>query len=79
MFKIITDSTADLPREYLKEHQIGCMNLSYILDGKIYGHGEELPVGEFYARMRSGKMPTTSQVNLEEAKAVFEETVKENP
>ena len=33
MFKIVTDSTADLPVEYLKEHDLGCMNLSYIMDG----------------------------------------------
>ena len=32
MFKIVTDSTADLPVEYLKEHDLGCMNLSYIMD-----------------------------------------------
>ena len=24
MFKIVTDSTADLPVEYLKEHDLGC-------------------------------------------------------
>ena len=34
MFKIVTDSTADLPVEYLKEHDLGCMNLSYIMDDK---------------------------------------------
>ena len=28
MFKIVTDSTADLPVEYLKEHDLGCMNLA---------------------------------------------------
>lgn len=27
MFKIVTDSTADLPAEYLKEHDLGCINL----------------------------------------------------
>ncbi len=39
MFKIVTDSTADLPVEYLKEHDLGCMNLSYIMDGVTYGQG----------------------------------------
>ena len=43
MFKIVTDSTADLPVEYLKEHDLGCMNLSYIMDGVTYGQGQELP------------------------------------
>lgn len=76
MFKIITDSTADLPKSYMEEHGIGCMNLSYIVDGEVYGHGKELDWKEFYAMMREGKMPTTSQVNPDEAKAHFEEAIK---
>lgn len=76
MFRIITDSTADLPEEYLKENEIGCMNLSYIVDGKAFGQTEELPWKEFYAKMREGLMPTTSQVNPDEAKAYLEEVIK---
>ena len=33
MFKITTDSTADLPVEYLEKHNVGCMPISYIMDG----------------------------------------------
>lgn len=76
MFKIITNSTSDLPQEYLQEHDLGCINLSYIVDGVVYGHGKELPCKEFYDLMRSGKMPTTSQVNPEEAKVYLEECCK---
>lgn len=76
MFKIITDSTADLPEEYIKEHDLGCMNLSYILDGVTYGHGKELDWKEFYQMMREGKMPTTSQINPEEAKAYLEKVIQ---
>ena len=43
MFKIVTDSTADLPVEYLKEHDLGCMNLSYIMDGVTYGQDRNFP------------------------------------
>ena len=75
-FKIVTDSTADLPVEYLEKHQIGCINLSYIIDDVIYGQGEELDIRDFYKAMREGKMPTTSQVNPEEAKAKFQEYYK---
>ncbi len=78
MFKIITDSTADLPAEYLKEHDIDCMNLSYIMDDVIYGHGQEMPHEEFYNAMRGGKMPTTSQVNPEEAKELLEKCVEQH-
>lgn len=76
MFKIFTDSTADLPMEYLSEHDIGCMNLCYIVDGETYGRGKELPCKEFYDLMRQGNMPTTSQVNPEEARELLEEAVK---
>ncbi len=78
MFKIITDSTADLPITYLEENEIGCLHLSYILDGETYGQGKELDYKEFYAMMRDGKMPTTSQVNPEQAKTYFEEIIKEH-
>ena len=73
MFKIITDSTADLPAEYLKAHDLGCLPISYILDGVTYGGERELDWKEFYKMMREeGKMPTTSQINPAEAKAYFE-------
>ena len=48
------------------------------MDDVTYGQGQELPEKEFYALMRQGKMPTTSQVNPEEAKAHFTEYLKEN-
>lgn len=76
MFKIITDSTTDLPKEFFLEHNVGCMNLSYIVDGITYGQDKELDWKEFYALMRSGKMPTTSQVNPEEAKEAFEKYIE---
>lgn len=77
MFKITTDSTADLPVEYLKEHNVGCMPISYIVDGVTYGRDRELDWKEFYSLMRNdGKMPTTSQINPAEAKEYFEEFIK---
>ena len=77
MFKITTDSTADLPVSYLKENNVGCMPISYILDGVTYGGDKELDWKEFYAMMREqGKMPTKSQINPAEAKEYFEEYIK---
>ena len=77
MFKITTDSTADLSVDYLKEHNVGCMPISYIVDGVTYGRDRELDWKEFYSMMRNeGKMPTTSQINPAEAKEYFEEFIK---
>ncbi len=78
MFKLVTDSTADLPQEYLREHDIECINLKYIVDDVVYGQGQEMPWQEFYAYMRGGKMPTTSQVNPDEAKTCFEKILEQN-
>lgn len=75
-FMITTDNMADLPDEYLKENNLKIMSLSYMLEGETYSEDHPLPVKEFYAKMRGGAMPTTSQVNPDEAKKVFEELLK---
>ncbi|MCM1057783.1 MAG: DegV family protein [Firmicutes bacterium] len=79
MFKLVTDNVADLPLDYLREHDVDFMALRYILDGEEYGKEKELDYKDFYGMMRNGKMPTTSQVNPDEAKVFFEECIKENP
>ncbi len=77
MFKITTDSTTDLPLEYLNDHNIGCMTVPYIIDDVIYGKDNQLDWKEFYRLMREEeKMPTTSQVNPADAKEYFEEFIK---
>lgn len=62
---------ADLPYSYYKEHQVEYMYLTYQLDGITYNKENELDFKAFYSRMRAGSMPTTSQVNSEEAKDVL--------
>lgn len=79
-FKIVTDSTADLPQEYLEKYNIGCLNLCYTINGETYSGstGRELDWKEFYSMMREGNMPSTSQVNPEEAKEFFIQCLEEN-
>ncbi len=76
-FLIVTDSTADFPEEYLKEHGIECLNLCYMIGGETYGGdtGKYLDNITFYEMMRNGDIPTTSQLNPEEAKNHFEEYI----
>lgn len=76
-YKITTDNTADLPYSYYGEHDIEYMYLTYQLEGKTYGKGQELDFKEFYEKMRNGSMPTTSQVNSEEAKEVLRPFLEE--
>lgn len=78
-FKIIVNTTSDLPMSFIKENNLGLMHLECIMDDKTYGkdNAEELDLKDFYQWMREGKMPTTSQVNPEQAKEVLEETIGE--
>ena len=76
-FIITADSTVDLPKEYLAEKNIPIMALTYILDGVTYEDGNGLTGEEFYNKIREGAMPTTSQVNPEQARAALEPFVKE--
>ncbi len=67
----MTDTTADLPESYIRDHGLSILSLNYILDGQTYDREHPLDVKEFYARMRSGSMPTTSQVNPEQARSTM--------
>lgn len=78
-FKIIVNTTADLPMDYIQENQLGLVYFNYIMDEISYGRDKELDWKEFYRLMREdGKMPTTSQVNPEEYKEYFKEFLKES-
>ncbi len=70
-FVITTDNMADLPEAYYGEHQIPYMYLPYTMDGATYRKENELKSSDFYNRMRNGSMPTTSQVNSEDAKELW--------
>ncbi len=71
-YLITTDNMGDLPDEYIAEHRIPTMSLTYLLDGQTYNAENSLPYQEFYKKMREGCMPTTSQVNPAEAKEYLE-------
>ena len=76
-YVIMTDTTADLPESYIQEHQLAILSLNYTIEGKTYDRENPLDVGEFYAKMREGSMPTTSQVNPEQAKEAFTACLKQ--
>lgn len=74
---ISTDSTADLPADYLKEHNISVHPLYYNIEGQVYGGDNDLTPSEFYAKMRSGIMPTTMATNPEHVRNLFLKQVEE--
>lgn len=77
-FKLVTDTSADLPRNYLEQNDIAVMSLAYIIDGNTYGWDNPMDEHEFYEKMRKGSMPTTSQVNVGDAMELFERLIEEN-
>jgi len=74
-YAIVTDNNADLPLSYYEKHDIEVIYLSYIIDGETYTKEKQLPTEDFYARMRKGSMPTTSQANPEQAREVFQKVL----
>ena len=73
----VTDSTTDLPKSYYEEKGVPVISLSYILDGVTYEDMNGLSGREFFDKIRAGSMPTTSQINPEQAREKLEPIVKE--
>ncbi len=76
-FVIATDSTTDLPKEYYVKNEIPVIALSYLMDGVTYEDGAGLSDKEFFDKIREGSMPTTSQINPEQAKSALEPLLKD--
>lgn len=73
-YQIITDSTADLTPELVRELDVQVIPLCYMMEGRTYHNipgGGELTEEEFYAKLRAGTMSTTTQINSEEFLRVF--------
>ncbi len=59
---IVTDSSADLSEEMVKELDVSVLPLSFILRGttlKNYPDNRDMAPAEFYRLIREGEMPTT--------------------
>lgn len=76
-FVITADSTVDLPKEYLAENNNTILSLSYMLEDKTYEDMHGLSPEEVYEKIRKGALPTTSQINPEQAREAFEKIIKE--
>lgn len=79
LFEIVTDSSTDLPESYFLEHNVECVHLGFLMENVNYEgeDGKKITEKEFYAKLRSGSMPTTYQVTAEAAKPHFEKFLKE--
>lgn len=71
-YVIFADSGADISVEVLKEWGVKLCPLTFAFDGEETSYaGEEMPVKEFYGKMRAGGVARTSAMNIETAKSYF--------
>ncbi|MEG0228861.1 MAG: DegV family protein, partial [Lachnospiraceae bacterium] len=76
-FIITTDSTVDLPMDYLEKSGNRVLSLSYMIGDDTYEDMHGLSSKDFYEKVRKGSLPTTSQMNPQQAKVAFESILKE--
>jgi DegV family protein with EDD domain len=73
------DTAVDLTPEYLEQRNIPYISFHFNIDGMDYTDdlGKTLSYDEFYKKIDSGSMPTTSQINIAESADFFEKYLKE--
>jgi DegV family protein with EDD domain len=72
MIKIVTDSTAYLPEEIVRQHDICVVPLYVHFGTEAFREGVELSNEEFYRRLKEApELPTTSQPSAGEFHEVF--------
>lgn len=78
-YAIVTDSTADLPLEWMNTEKIEAAALSYEIDGTVYADGfgpGSLPLEQFYKLLRGGAVSKTSMVNIATFVELFEKYLR---
>lgn len=72
-FKILTDSTADLPESWALKNDVQSLGLTIQLDGITYETvGEKkLTSEQLLSKMEAGSQPTTSQINVGQFEDIF--------
>lgn len=76
---IITDSSCDLPLDYINDAKVLSLGLISTFKDKDYAEdfGQTLSYKEFYEGVRQGEMPTTSQINSYRFVEEFEKHVEQ--
>lgn len=71
---LITDSTCDLPSEYLDKYHIQVIPLTIVWGEEQFLDGVDLAAGEFYQRLdQDPSIPTTSQPTPQQIMRAYEE------
>jgi DegV family protein with EDD domain len=77
--KIVTDSTADLPAEIVRELDIAVVPLTVIFGDRAYREGVDIDHETFYRLLQESKtLPTTSAPSVGELLQAYEELARES-
>ena len=79
-YKIITDSTCDLPASVIHELDLHVIPMEYIIDGICHLHDiedQEEKTRAFYDGLRAGSVSTTSMINTARFSEVFSSYLEE--
>jgi len=73
---IVTDSTAYIPAEYVRQHNITVAPQVLIWDNQTFRDGIDIGSDEFFSRLKTAKvMPSTSQVSPASMQSIFQPLV----
>lgn len=78
-FEIVTDSSANLPEEWIETYNIQVLSLCFYVDGEeYYGYekGKKTDLSKFYKMMREKKEIRTSLVNTAKAFSLCEDLLR---
>lgn len=75
-YKIYSDSTCDLPKEYTESLGTEIFKLSFELNGRSYMDGD-MPYKDFYNKMREGGSTKTAQIPPDVYENEFEAAVRD--
>lgn len=71
---VVTDSTAYLTEQQVKDHHLFVVPIPVILDGQVYDEGVDITTEEFYQKLKTSEtFPSTSQPPLGEMLKLYED------
>lgn len=77
-YVIYTDSGCDIKPELLEKWGVGCSSLTFHFEDEgVEYSNEDMPIKDFYDRMRAGGIAKTSAINVGTFLAAFEELLKQ--
>ena len=78
-FVVMTDTSGNLPPQYIFDYSLKVIPFSYFIDGKEYNSvkNPDFDAEDFYARIKKGMKVTTSQIPPQQYADFFEPALRE--